>query len=102
VTLQKCDRGLRPRPGPRRRQLVDLGSLHPQRLHDRPGRRPQLLAVAVERAEVEALFAVIPTADLAWARSQFGFLVAEHLAGPHVSLRVLDSRLPLGEAPGDV
>ena len=59
-------------------------------------------AVAVERAQVEAVFAAVPVADLGGVRRQVGMLVAQRMAGPHVTLGVLDGGPALGEALGDV
>ena len=103
MPLQEPDRGIPARPRPRRGQLGDLGALHPQRFGDRRAAAARSCrAVAVERAKVEAVLAVVPVADLGGVRRQVGMVVAEHVARPHVALGVLDGGPALGEALGDV
>jgi len=102
MALQKPNRGVPAATRPCRGQLGNLGALHPQRFHDRRARRPQFRAVAIERAKVEALFAVVPVADPGGVRRQVPMLVAERVARRHVALGVLDGGPALGEALGDI
>ena len=102
MMLQKPHRRVRAGPRPRHGQLPNLRPLGAQRLGDRRLRRPQLRAIVVERAQVEALFAVVPVADLKGVRRQVGMVVAEGVARLHVALGVLDGGPALREAVGDV
>ena len=102
MTLQEPDRRVCARSRPRRGQLGELGALHPQRLRDRRARRAQFRAVAVEGAQVETIFAVVPIADLRGVRGQCGMLVAEGVARLHVALRALDGGPALGKPLGDI
>ena len=102
MTLQEPNGGVPTRTRPRRGQLGDLGTLDPQRFHDRSTRFAQFVAVAIEGAQIETVFGVQPVADLGRARRQVGLPVAERMASLHVTLGVLDGGPALGKARGDV
>ncbi|OBJ65637.1 hypothetical protein [Mycobacterium asiaticum] len=91
VALNERNGGLGSRSGPRLGQCGKLRALQLQGLGDHSAGLPQPCTIGVQRMEIESVFTAIQITD----RQRI-------MAGPRISLGVLDGREAFGQASGDV
>ena len=102
MPAQERTREVRAAALPRRRQRAQLLVLARQRVLRRRHGRFERRTIAIEGAQVEAVFAAVPVVDLRGVQRQVRIRIAEHVAGPHIGLDVVDGRPPLRQTRCDV